>query len=117
VICPAEGTAPPRCDDSAFGKGTGGRLEYQVRLTAGRPTTIWFAVAGSDQGAGAARAAFEQALRDPAGRLARTVAARRAAASATVVDLPGDPLLQRSIEWSKQNLVDSVQEARDVRVI
>jgi len=116
VICPAEGTAPPRCDDSAFGKGTGGRLEYQVRLTAGRPTTIWFAVAGSDQGAGAARAAFEQALRDPAGRLARTVAARRAAASATVVDLPGDPLLQRSIEWSKQNLVDSVQEARDVRV-
>jgi hypothetical protein len=32
------------------------------------------------------------------------------------VSLPGDPLLQQSVEWSKQNLADSVQEARDLHV-
>ncbi|TCO60538.1 hypothetical protein [Actinocrispum wychmicini] len=114
VICPADGAAPPRCDDSAFGKGTGGRLEYDLRLAAGRATTIWFAVAGSDKGTDEARAAFSQALRDPVGRLDRTVAAHRT--PNTVVDLPGDRLLQRSVEWSKQNLLDSVQEATDVQV-
>jgi hypothetical protein len=114
VICPADGTAPTRCDDSAFGKGTGGRLEYNVSLPAGRATTLWFAVAGSDQSSGEARAAFNRALRDPAGQLQQIKADRRA--TPTVVDLPGDRLLQQSVEWSKQNLLDSVQEARDVRV-
>ena len=32
------------------------------------------------------------------------------------MDLPGDRLLQQGIEWSKQNLADSVQEARDLQV-
>nr|BFE74866.1 hypothetical protein GCM10020092_081670 [Actinoplanes digitatis] len=32
------------------------------------------------------------------------------------MDLPGDRLLQRSVEWSKQNLADSVQEARGLDV-
>jgi len=32
------------------------------------------------------------------------------------VSLPGDPLLQASVAWSKQNLGDSVQEARDLRI-
>ncbi|MEV4318122.1 hypothetical protein [Actinocrispum sp. NPDC049592] len=116
VVCPADGDAPPRCDDSAFGKGTGGRLEYSLKLTPGRATTVWFAVAGSDQGVGEARGSFDRALRDPAGQLSRTAAARRAAGSASVVDLPGDRLLQQSVEWSKQNLLDSVQEARNVQV-
>ncbi len=116
VVCPADGIAPARCDDSAFGKGTGGRLEYDLSLTAGRATTIWFAVAGSDKGTGDARAAFGQALRDPAAALQRTVSARRTAGSSTVVDLPGDRLLQQSVEWSKQNLLDSVQESRHVQV-
>ena len=30
--------------------------------------------------------------------------------------LPGDRLLQRSVEWSKQNLAESVQESRDLKV-
>ncbi|GLZ15716.1 hypothetical protein Acsp04_59510 [Actinomadura sp. NBRC 104425] len=116
VVCPANGTAPDRCDDSEFGKGTGGRLTYDVRVPAGRDVTVWVAVAGSDRGDGQARAALRSALRDPAGLLARKKAARRAVAANTVVDLPGDRLLQRSVEWSKQNLADSVQEARDLRV-
>ena len=39
VICPpsGEGTpAPPeRCDDTAYGKGAGGRLHYRLRVPAG----------------------------------------------------------------------------------
>ncbi|RSM88733.1 glycogen debranching protein [Kibdelosporangium aridum] len=115
VVCPADGPAPTRCDDSAFGKGTGGRLAYSLRLAAGRPTTIWFAVAGGDTGT-QARDLLNKVLRDPADALRQTVSARRAAASSTVVDLPGDRLLQQSIEWSKQNLLDSVQEARNARI-
>ncbi|GAA4071454.1 MULTISPECIES: hypothetical protein [Actinomadura] len=116
VVCPATGTTPDRCDDSEFGKGTGGRLTYDVRVPAGRDVTVWVAIAGSDRGDGEARAALRSALRDPAGLLARKKAARRAVAANTVVDLPGDRLLQRSVEWSKQNLADSAQEARDLRV-
>ncbi|MDN3355254.1 hypothetical protein [Actinomadura sp. DC4] len=116
VICPATGTTPQRCDDSSFGKGTGGRLSYDVRLPAGHGTTVWLAVAGSDHGTAEARAALGAALRDPAGLLARKIAARRSAAANTVVDLPGDRLLQRSVEWSKQNLADSVQQADDLRL-
>src|SRR3569833_513621 len=69
------------------------------------------AVAGSDHGTAAAPAALGTALRDPAGQLARKVAARRAVAGDTVVDLPGYRLLQQSVEWSKQNLADSVLQA------
>ena len=116
VICPGDGPAPPRCDDGAFGKGTGGQLRWQVKLQAGRPTTLWFAVAGSDKGVPAAETELAKALADPAAALASKVAARQEWDSHTQVDLPGDPLLEQSIAWSKQNLVDSVQEAHDLRL-
>ncbi|MGH8968671.1 MAG: glycogen debranching protein [Actinomycetes bacterium] len=114
VVCPADGPAPPTCDDGAFGKGTGGQLRWQVRLARNQPTTLWFAVAGSDKGVADARAELADALADPAAALAAKVASRQQAASHTQVDLPGDPLLEASIDWSKQNLLDSVQEARDL---
>jgi hypothetical protein len=116
VVCPGDGAAPPRCDDSAFGKGTGGRLNYSVRLSPGRATTVWFTVAGSDQGLGAARAEYERAAKDPVGSLKNKVDGRLSLARNTVVDLPGDRLLQRSIDWSKQNLADSVQEAHELEL-
>ncbi len=78
VVCPADGPAPTTCDDGAFGKGTGGQLRWQVRLTPNQPTTLWFAVAGSDQGVGAARAQLTKALADPADALGAE--GRRAAA-------------------------------------
>jgi hypothetical protein len=115
VSCPASGPdAPPqpdRCDDTAYGRGTGGELRYQLRLSRNRPTTVWIAVAGSDRGVADARATADRALADPAALLARKRAARAAVAGRTVVDLPGDRLLQRSVEWTKQNLADSVQQA------
>lgn len=115
VVCPADGPDPGRCDDSAFGRGTGGELRYVVRVPAGS-TTVWFAVSGSDKGLAAARSAQAAALADPARLLAAKVAYRGRLAARTDVTLPGDPLLQAGVAWSKQNLGDSVQEARDLQV-
>ena len=106
---------PAVCDDGPYGKGTGGRMTYPVTVPAGG-RTVWFAVAGSDAGPGQAQAELTQALRDPAGAAAAKLAARQQIAAQSKVDLPGNPLLARSVEWSKQNVADSVQEARNLRV-
>jgi hypothetical protein len=74
------------------------------------------AVAGSDEGAAAARAEHAAALRDPDSALAAKVARRERLGSRTRVELPGDPLLAQGIEWSKQNLADSVQAAEGLEV-
>ncbi|MDQ6641627.1 MAG: glycogen debranching protein, partial [Actinomycetota bacterium] len=119
VVCPASGPSappqPPRCDDTAYGKGTGGQLRYRVSVPKGA-RTIWFSVAGSDQGQAAARRAQAKVLHDPGALLARKLAERRVVDRRTHVSLPGDILLQRSVRWSKQNLADSVQEAHNLAV-
>jgi hypothetical protein len=120
VICPASGPnappQPPRCDDTAYGKGTGGQLRYQLPLSAGKPTVVWVAVAGSDRGLADASNQQNRALANPFRLLADKLAARAGVAGRTVVDLPGDRLLQRSVEWTKQMLADSVQQADNLRL-
>ena len=116
VICPSDGPAPARCDDSAAGKGAGGRLRYRLTVPAGGATTLWIAVAGSEAGRSAAISEQQAALADPDAALANKVASREQVASRTQVDLPGDRLLQQGIEWSKQNLADSVQTAENLQV-
>ncbi|HEY3555835.1 MAG TPA: glycogen debranching protein [Kribbella sp.] len=116
VICPKDGTTPARCDDSLSGKGTGGRLTYDVQLQAGQQKTIWFAVAGSDQGSGAAEREYGKALSNPDKLLEAKTSARKQVDVQSAVDLPGDRLLQQSVEWSKQNLADSVQQANDLQI-
>jgi hypothetical protein len=120
VVCPASGEGQPeppeRCDDTAYGKGAGGQLRYELSLRANRRRTVWFAVAGSE--AGAANALGEQSavLRDPERLLRTKIAERRRLAAYTRLSLPGDRLLQQGIDWSKQNLADSVQEATDLDI-
>ena len=116
VICPADGPAPPLCDDSTAGKGAGGRLRYRLNVPARGTTTLWVAVAGSEDGRSAAIAEQQAALADPDAALAGKIASREQVASRTRVDLPGDRLLQQGIEWAKQNLADSVQAAEDLEV-
>jgi hypothetical protein len=120
VICPASGPntppAPPRCDDTVYGKGRGGALALALRVPAGRTRTVWFAVSGSEAGAGAAARQARAMLRDPGRALRAKIAARRALASRTRLSLPGDPLLARGIDWSKQNLADAVQDVRGLRL-
>jgi len=120
VICPASGPgtpAPPaRCDDTEYGKGRGGRLAYDVTVPAGGSTTVWLGVAGSESGAGGAKDELAEVLQDPDGALRAKVAEREALAGHTRLSLPGDPRLAEGIEWSKQNMADSVQEARELEL-
>jgi hypothetical protein len=114
TICPA--TDPDAvCDDSIYGKGTGGRLTYSLTVPRSGKT-VWFAVAGSDQGLAAAQRAQRAALARPDALLAAKIGSRAQVASQSAVDLPGDRLLQQSVEWSKQNLADSVQQANNLQL-
>src|SRR5450432_2134835 len=71
VICPV-GTSPDkfRCDDTAYGKGAGGELTYTLNLPAHASQTVWFTVAGSDQGLAAAQAEYQAASADPGSEFA-----------------------------------------------
>ena len=56
VVCPPSGEGQPdpptRCDDTAYGKGAGGRLRYELSIPPGQTRTLWIAVAGSERGSG-----------------------------------------------------------------
>jgi hypothetical protein len=112
---PAE-PKPSQCDDGPFGRGTGGELTYTLSLPAGGSETVWLAVAGSDDGLATARQELTRVLQDPGSQFAAKVAARERLAGMTRLSLPGDPLLQNSIEWGKQNIADLTQSADDLEV-
>ncbi|HEY7076341.1 MAG TPA: hypothetical protein VH418_13270, partial [Solirubrobacteraceae bacterium] len=118
TACAADdGTSmPSACDDGPFGKGTGGELRYDVTVPANATKTLWVAVAGSDQGVGAAQGELSAALQDPAGELAAKVASRAKLSKWSDVDLPGDRMLQNSIDWGKQNLADLTQTASNLQI-
>ena len=121
VVCPPSGDGQPeppeRCDDSAYGKGTGGRLVYpSVLVPAGRERRLVVAVAGSDRGPAEARNEFRALTAAGVDALRRKGRARERLARYTKLSLPGDRLLQQGIEWTKQNLADSVQVAEDLQV-
>ncbi|HEX6675858.1 MAG TPA: glycogen debranching protein [Actinomycetes bacterium] len=107
---------PSACDDGPFGKGTGGELTYTLSLPAGGSKTVWLAVAGSDRGLAPARDELAQVLKDPAGQFADKVASRQRLAARTKLSLPGDQLVQDSIEWGKQNLADLTQTAENLQI-
>jgi hypothetical protein len=129
VICPpSPEQAPERCDDTTYGEGRGGQLRYRVSVPANTSETVWFAVAGADidapapegpvpEGApAAALAEHEAVLADPEALLQEKVSERLALRENTKLNLPGHRLLQNSIDWSKQNLADSVQTAEDLEI-
>jgi len=117
VICPV-GSQPDkyRCDDTAYGQGAGGELSYPVSVPAGGSRTIWFTVAGSDQGMTDAQAQFQAASADPAAELAAKIAARQQLNGQTQVSLPGDPALAQSVTWSKQDMADLTQQADNLKI-
>jgi hypothetical protein len=121
VICdddvqPNESLRVKFCDESRFGKGTGGQLRYSLDLPAGGSRTLWVAVAGSDHGTDGARSELRAALSNPERALARKVAAREAAGGRSSVSLAGDPALAQAIDWGKQNLIDLTQSADDLKI-
>ncbi|HEV2886298.1 MAG TPA: hypothetical protein VGX49_05255 [Jatrophihabitans sp.] len=107
---------PSACDDGPFGKGTGGQLTYRVQVPAHGSRTIWLGVAGSDSGLSDARHQLHEVLEHPARDLAAKIAARERLAARTKLSLPGDRLVQNSIEWGKQNIADLTQTARNLQI-
>ncbi|HEX6510443.1 MAG TPA: glycogen debranching protein, partial [Chloroflexota bacterium] len=116
VICPASGPDLFRCDDTAYGKGAGGELTYTLKPHANTSLTVWFTVAGSDQGLSAAQAEYQAASANPASELQAKVASRLALDSQTQVSLPADPALAAAVTWSKQNMADLTQQADNVNI-
>jgi hypothetical protein len=107
---------PSACDDGPFGKGTGGELTYTLSLPAGGSQTVWLAVAGSDKGLAPAKDELARVLDNPGAALAAKVASRERLADMTKLSLPGDPLVQESIEWGKQNLADLTESAEGLQI-
>ncbi len=129
VRCPpSPDEAPERCDDTTYGEGRGGQLRYRIEIPANSTRNVWFAVAGADLDAdtpagpapdGALDVALaEQAavLQNPGALLRDKIDERLALRENTRLDIPGNRELQDSIDWSKQNLADSVQVAEDLDV-
>jgi hypothetical protein len=117
VICPVSSQPDIfRCDDTAYGKGAGGELTYPVSVPAGASRTIWFTVAGSDQGLSDAQAQFQAASANPAAELTAKIGARQQLNGQTQVSLPGDPALAESVTWSKQDMADLTQQADNLHI-
>ena len=117
--CAADQTPAPmpsECDDGPFGRGTGGQLRYNVKVPGGGSTTVWIAVAGSENSVAEARGELAELIEDPAAQLAAKRAAREALGRWTKLELPGNQLLEDSIEWGKQNLADLTQTATDLEI-
>ena len=117
VICPV-GSEPDqfRCDDTAaHGKGAGGELTYPVSVPAGTSRTIWFTVAGADQGTSDAQAQFQAASAEPGGRIRRQGRHPPAAERPDQGVAAGDPALAQSVTWSKQDLADLTQQADNLK--
>ena len=81
-----------------------------------RQSTFWLGVAGSRVAARPAPARARRLLADPAAALARRSAPRAAARRPHAAPAARRPAPARGIDWSKQNLADSVQEARDLQM-
>jgi hypothetical protein len=118
-----DGTSPPSaCDDGPFGRGTGGELQYSVTVPANGSKTFWVGAAGSNDGStqaesiSDAQSELNAALNDPAGELSSKIAARKKLGRQSRVNLPGDRLLQNSIDWGKQNLADLTQSASNLQI-
>ena len=78
---------------------------------------MWFGVAGSETGAAARAPSSRACSADPAARrCGRSSASARRSRATRGSTSPATGCSQRGIDWSKQNLADSVQEARDLEL-
>jgi hypothetical protein len=116
AVCQPDAAWADPCKDSYFGKGTGGQLRYRVKLKKGKAKTLWFAVAGSESGPGAAREQAALVLAEPQALLDAKRAERAELGGLTKLSLTGNQNVADGIDWSKQNLADSVQRASDMKI-
>ena len=123
VICPASArtrAGPTRCDDTAYGKGKGGQLRYRVSVPAEHQEPC-----GSQCPAPTSTGRTRPTRRTRPWSTKRAQQARRSARTRSPTgsscrSKPGSTCpgtaAETSIDWSKQNLADSVQIARDLEI-
>ena len=117
VVCPGDGAAPTALRRLGVRQGHRRPAELlDLAACRARRRPCGSRSPARTRGSAAARAEYRRAAQDPARALRSKVDSRQSLAGNTVVDLPGDRLLQQSIDWSKQNLADSVQEAHDLEL-
>jgi hypothetical protein len=118
IVCPGNLTdpMPSQCKDGPFGHGKGGDLGYRVTVPRHGSKTVWIGVAGSDQGISHSRSELAKLLSNPYRALADKAAARKKLGGNSQVSLPGDKLLQNSIDWGKQNLADLTQSPENLQI-
>jgi glycogen debranching enzyme len=107
--------AGERAAYSEYGNGTGGQLRWDLRLNAGKPVTVWIAVAGSQQSQAQAEDALRSALKHPGAQLAKTIAERQRLLRLTQVTLP-DAGLQAAFDWGKLNMRDLRRTVTDMKI-
>ena len=73
-------------------------------------------MAGSENSAREARSEYRALIANPEGQLRAKIASREARSRNSQLTLPGNQLLQDSIEWGKQNLADLTQVATDLDI-
>jgi glycogen debranching enzyme len=98
-----------------FGNGTGGRLQWTMRLAGNAQRTLWLAIAGSDSSEAAAEAALNDALSNPEQLLAAKIAARRDLLALTDVELPSANL-EDAFDWGKLNMADLRRTVFDAEI-
>src|SRR5579884_128953 len=98
-----------------YGKGTGARLDWRLKVPARGDLTLWLAIAGSHTAKSEALHALGAALADPERLLKRKIAWRSRLWKRTAVELP-DPRLQSAFDWGKMNLADLRRTVTDVHV-
>jgi hypothetical protein len=118
IVCPGKLTdpMPSQCKDGPFGNGRGGDLGYKVTVPRHGSKTVWIAVAGSDKNIGESRQELAKLLQHPDRQLAAKIASRKQLGRNSRVSLPGDRLLQQSIDWGKQNLADLTKTAQNLKI-
>ena len=94
-----------------------------MSIPANTTETVWFAVAGADfdgenpaDAKAAALVEHEAVLANPQELLDDKISERLELRENTELTLPGDQRIVDGIDWSKQNLADSVQIARDLEI-
>jgi hypothetical protein len=114
VVCTAESQF--FCDEGPFGKGTGGQLRYSIKVPAHGEKTLWVGVAGSDKGTAGAQSELKSTVKSPDRALRDKIASRKRLGDNTKLSLPGDPRLEKGIDWGKQNIADLTQRADNLNV-
>ncbi|MGH2752174.1 MAG: glycogen debranching protein [Actinomycetota bacterium] len=108
----------PRSERAGYseeGNGTGGRMQWNLRLDGRQQETLWLAVAGSHTSKGEAEAALDTALAAPEALLDEKIRHRQELLGRTKVDLP-DEGLEAAFDWGKLNMQELRRTVTDVHI-